>query len=130
MSWFVFLIYYIYLWRFCTRGIIPQEETNYARSNMFFGKSSVVLSFTTIRKCASECDGIVALHTDGKVLQTEIDLALISRNRRNATSQLRKKLNLLCTLSNPVPLTHTCTIGLIYYSINPISTVARLILIV
>jgi len=48
---------------------------------LFFRKSDLVPGFTTIRKCASECDGVVALHTDGKALQKEIGFALVSRDR-------------------------------------------------
>src|SRR6218665_140099 len=63
---------------------------------MFSRKSGLVPGFTAILKCTPECDGIVALHTDGKALQEEISFTLISGDRRNATSQLREKL---CTLS-------------------------------
>ena len=45
---------------------------------MFSRKSGLVPGFTTILKCTPECDGIVALHTDGKALQEEICFALIS----------------------------------------------------
>src|SRR6218665_1737692 len=48
---------------------------------MFSRKSGLVPGFTTILKCTPECDGIVALHTDGKVLQEEICFALISGDR-------------------------------------------------
>ena len=58
---------------------------------MFFRKSGLVSGFTTIRKCASACDGIEALHTDGKALQKKIGFALVS-DRWNATSQLQEKL--------------------------------------
>ena len=44
---------------------------------MFSRKSGLVPGFTTILKCTPECDGIVALHTDGKALQEEICFALI-----------------------------------------------------
>jgi len=45
---------------------------------MFSRKSGFVPGFTTILKCTSECDGIVALYTDGKALREEICFALIS----------------------------------------------------
>ena len=45
---------------------------------MFSRKSGLVPGFTTILKCTPECDGIVALHKDGKALQEEISFALIS----------------------------------------------------
>src|SRR6218665_572770 len=45
---------------------------------MFSRKSGLVPGFRTILKCTPECDGIVALHTDGKALQEEISFALIS----------------------------------------------------
>jgi len=44
---------------------------------MFSRRSGLVPGFTTIRKCTSECDVIVALHTDGKARQEEICFALI-----------------------------------------------------
>ena len=44
---------------------------------MFSRKSG----FMTILKCTPECNGIVALHTDGKALQEEISFALISGDR-------------------------------------------------
>src|SRR6218665_96284 len=36
---------------------------------MFSRKSDLVPGFSTILKCTPECDGIMALHTDGKALQ-------------------------------------------------------------
>ena len=57
--------------------MIPQEDKNYVRSKNFSGKSGLVPGFTTIRKCTPECDGIVALHTDGKALQEEIIIIII-----------------------------------------------------
>jgi len=48
---------------------------------MFSRKPGLVPDFTTIRKCAYQYDGIVALHTDGKALQEEISYALIFRDR-------------------------------------------------
>src|SRR6218665_2288072 len=45
---------------------------------MFSRKSDLVPGFTTILKYTPECDGIVALHTDGKALQEEICFTLIS----------------------------------------------------
>src|SRR6218665_510165 len=62
---------------------------------MFSRKSGLVPGFSTILKCTPECDGIMALHTDGKALQEEICFALISGDRLNATSQLREKLCIL-----------------------------------
>src|SRR6218665_2365472 len=44
---------------------------------MFSRKSGLVPGFTTILKCTPECDGIVALHIDGKALQDEICFALM-----------------------------------------------------
>lgn len=57
---------------------------------------NLVPGFTTIQKCASDCNGIVVLHTAGKMLEKKISFTWISRNRRSAMSQLREKL---CTLS-------------------------------
>ena len=57
---------------------------------MFSRKSGFVPGFTTILKCTPECDGIVALHTDGKALQEEICFALTFGDRWNATSRLRE----------------------------------------
>ena len=51
------------------------------RVKMFSRKLGLVPGFTTILKCTPECDGIVALHTDGKALQEEISFALISGDR-------------------------------------------------
>ena len=55
---------------------------------MFSRKSGLVPGFTAILKCTPECDGIVALHTDGKALHTdgkalqeEISFPLISGDR-------------------------------------------------
>ena len=70
MSW-VFYLLYLFMKLFYSR-YDPQEEKNYVRRKMLSRKSGLVSGFTTIRKCASECDGIVALHTDGKALQKEI----------------------------------------------------------
>ena len=61
--------------------MIPQEEKIMLGVKMFFRKSGLIPGFTTIQKCASECDGIVVLPTDGKALQKEIGFALISRDR-------------------------------------------------
>ena len=44
---------------------------------MFSRKSGLVPGFTAILKCTPECDGIVALHTDGKALQEEISLSMM-----------------------------------------------------
>jgi len=44
---------------------------------MFSRKSGLIPGFTTIRKGASECNGIVALHIDRKALQEEISFTLI-----------------------------------------------------
>ena len=48
---------------------------------MFSRKAGLVPGFMTILKCTPECDGIVALHIDGKALQEEICFALISGDR-------------------------------------------------
>src|SRR6218665_2939292 len=61
--------------------MIQQKDKNYVRSKNFPRKSGLVPGFTTILKCTPECDGIVALHTDGKALQEEISFALISGYR-------------------------------------------------
>src|SRR6218665_1583972 len=41
---------------------------------MFSRKSGLVPGFTTILKCTPECDGIVALHIDGKAETDEMRL--------------------------------------------------------
>jgi len=61
--------------------MIPQEDKIMLGVKMFSRKSGLVPGFTTILKCTPECDGIVALHTDGKALQEEICFALISGDR-------------------------------------------------
>ena len=48
---------------------------------MFSRKSGLDPGFMTILKCTPECGDIVALHTDGKALQEEICVALISGDR-------------------------------------------------
>jgi len=61
--------------------MIPQEGKIMLGVKMFSRKLGLVPGFTTIRRCASTCDGIVALHTDGKALQKEIGFALVSGGR-------------------------------------------------
>jgi len=61
--------------------MIPQEDKIMLGVKIFSKKSGLVPGFTTIRKCALDCDGIVALHTDGKELQGEIGFALIPGDR-------------------------------------------------
>lgn len=43
-------------------------------------KSGLVPGFTIIWKCASECNGVVVLDTDGKTLEKEINFTSISRD--------------------------------------------------
>ena len=57
--------------------MIPQEKKIMFEIEMFSSKSGLIPDITTIWKCASECDGIVALHTIGKALQEEISFTLI-----------------------------------------------------
>jgi len=58
--------------------MIPQEDKIMLGVKMFSRKSGLVPGFTSIRKSASECDGVVVLHTDGKALQEEIGFMSIS----------------------------------------------------
>ena len=51
------------------------------RWNYYYFIRNMLLFMLLIRKHASECDGIVTLHTDGKALQEEISFKLISRDR-------------------------------------------------
>src|SRR6218665_70601 len=60
---------------------------------MFSRKSGLVPGFTTILKCTPECDGVVALHTDGKALQEEISFAFISGDMKCDVPTPRKTLH-------------------------------------
>src|SRR6218665_1759566 len=74
---------FFFTFYFCLPEVlmIPQKTKIMLGVKMFSRKSGLVPGFTTILKCTPECDGIVALHTDGKALQEEISFALISGDR-------------------------------------------------